>query len=277
MRTLIRSLAKLALAGSIAMATVAAGHAEDKVVRIGFQKYGTLILLKTKGLLEEKLKPHGLHGRVDRVPGRSAAARGAQCRLDRFRHDRRGAADLRAGRRSAARLCRLRAARTRGRGDSGAQGQPAEERRRPQGQERRAQQGLERPLSSGQGAGKGGRRLFRRANLVPAAGRCPRCVREGRGRRLGDLGTVPSRRPRQRPARASSSTATVWSTITSSISPRATSRMRIPTWSTPSSARSTRSIAGSRQTATTSPGSSRRRSAFPRMCSRSPCSASNMA
>ncbi len=59
MRTLIRSLAKLALAGSIAMATVAAGHAEDKVVRIGFQKYGTLILLKTKGLLEEKLKPTG--------------------------------------------------------------------------------------------------------------------------------------------------------------------------------------------------------------------------
>ena len=59
MRTLIRSLAKLALAGSIAIATVAAGHAEDKVVRIGFQKYGTLILLKTKGLLEEKLKSTG--------------------------------------------------------------------------------------------------------------------------------------------------------------------------------------------------------------------------
>ena len=111
MRTLIRSLAKLALAGSIAMATVAAGHAEDKVVRIGFQKYGTLMLLKTKGLLEEKLKPTGYTVEWTEFPGRSAAARGAQRRLDRFRHDRRGAADLRAGRRSADRLCRLRAAR----------------------------------------------------------------------------------------------------------------------------------------------------------------------
>jgi sulfonate transport system substrate-binding protein len=33
-------------------------HAEG-TVRIGFQKYGTLVLLKTKGLLEEKLKPLG--------------------------------------------------------------------------------------------------------------------------------------------------------------------------------------------------------------------------
>ncbi|MFG1381112.1 sulfonate ABC transporter substrate-binding protein [Xanthobacter versatilis] len=33
--------------------------AQEKVVRIGYQKYGTLILLKNKGLLEEKLKPLG--------------------------------------------------------------------------------------------------------------------------------------------------------------------------------------------------------------------------
>lgn len=29
------------------------------MIRIGFQKYGTLILLKAKGSLEEKLKPLG--------------------------------------------------------------------------------------------------------------------------------------------------------------------------------------------------------------------------
>ncbi|MDI4666948.1 sulfonate ABC transporter substrate-binding protein [Xanthobacter autotrophicus] len=33
--------------------------AQEKVVRIGYQKYGTLILLKNKGLLEEKLKGLG--------------------------------------------------------------------------------------------------------------------------------------------------------------------------------------------------------------------------
>ena len=35
------------------------GQAQDKVVRIGFQKYGKLILLKSKGTLEKKLEPLG--------------------------------------------------------------------------------------------------------------------------------------------------------------------------------------------------------------------------
>ena len=38
------------------------GQAQDKVVRIGFQKYGKLILLKSKGSLEEKLEPLGYQG-----------------------------------------------------------------------------------------------------------------------------------------------------------------------------------------------------------------------
>lgn len=60
MKAFLRYLAKMTLAGGIALGiATAAAHAEDKVVRIGFQKYGTLILLKTKGLLEEKLKPQG--------------------------------------------------------------------------------------------------------------------------------------------------------------------------------------------------------------------------
>jgi len=39
---------------------VGVAHAEEKTVRIGYQKYGTLVLLKGKGLLEEKLKPLGV-------------------------------------------------------------------------------------------------------------------------------------------------------------------------------------------------------------------------
>ena len=64
----------------------------------------------------------GLVGRLDRVPGRPAAARGAQCRRDRLRHHRRGAADLRPGRRRTAALCRPRAAGTGRRGDPGPEG-----------------------------------------------------------------------------------------------------------------------------------------------------------
>lgn len=41
------------------VSSVNASHAQDKVVRIGFQKYGKLVLLKSKGTLDEKLKPLG--------------------------------------------------------------------------------------------------------------------------------------------------------------------------------------------------------------------------
>jgi sulfonate transport system substrate-binding protein len=37
----------------------ATSHAQDKVIRVGFQKYGNLILLKGKGGLEKKLAPLG--------------------------------------------------------------------------------------------------------------------------------------------------------------------------------------------------------------------------
>ena len=42
----------------VALGTTAA--ADDKVIRIGFQKYGKLVLLKNKGSLEGKLKPLGV-------------------------------------------------------------------------------------------------------------------------------------------------------------------------------------------------------------------------
>ncbi|TXJ11288.1 MAG: sulfonate ABC transporter substrate-binding protein [Afipia sp.] len=58
-----RSITKFALAASaVAAMTVAIApfaEAQEKVVRIGFQKYGKLVLLKSKGTLEAKLKALG--------------------------------------------------------------------------------------------------------------------------------------------------------------------------------------------------------------------------
>jgi sulfonate transport system substrate-binding protein len=56
LRKLTASLALVTLAVALASGTA---QAQDKVVRIGFQKYGNLILLKGKGGLEKKLAPLG--------------------------------------------------------------------------------------------------------------------------------------------------------------------------------------------------------------------------
>ncbi len=55
LKTVLRALALATLLGS----AVSTAHAAEKVVRIGFQKYGTLILLKAHGGLDERLKPLG--------------------------------------------------------------------------------------------------------------------------------------------------------------------------------------------------------------------------
>src|SRR4051794_38576551 len=54
-----RLLTSAVLSVSMVAATVGASYGQDKVVRIGFQKYGKLVLLKSKGTLEEKLKTAG--------------------------------------------------------------------------------------------------------------------------------------------------------------------------------------------------------------------------
>src|SRR5258708_2015581 len=54
-----RLLASAVLSISMVAATVGVSYGQDKVVRIGFQKYGKLVLLKSKGTLEEKLKAAG--------------------------------------------------------------------------------------------------------------------------------------------------------------------------------------------------------------------------
>ena len=58
-RFIKRLIASAMLSLSIVGCTVAASYGQDKVVRIGFQKYGKLVLLKSKGTLEGKLKAAG--------------------------------------------------------------------------------------------------------------------------------------------------------------------------------------------------------------------------
>lgn len=54
-----RLIASAMLSIGIVAASVGASYGQDKVVRIGFQKYGKLVLLKGRGTLEEKLKALG--------------------------------------------------------------------------------------------------------------------------------------------------------------------------------------------------------------------------
>ena len=59
MRSLERLIAAAILSISVVAASVGVSYGQDKVVRVGYQKYGKLVLLKGKGTLEEKLKPLG--------------------------------------------------------------------------------------------------------------------------------------------------------------------------------------------------------------------------
>jgi len=58
-RAFAAAVTAFAAGGLLAGLSAAPALAQEKVVRIGYQKYGTLILLKNKGLLEDKLKPLG--------------------------------------------------------------------------------------------------------------------------------------------------------------------------------------------------------------------------
>lgn len=58
-RFIRRWITSAVLSVSLVAATVGASYGQEKVVRIGFQKYGKLVLLKSKGTLEDKLKAVG--------------------------------------------------------------------------------------------------------------------------------------------------------------------------------------------------------------------------
>jgi sulfonate transport system substrate-binding protein len=59
MKSLHRLLSIL-LVGAVATGVSGAASAADNVLRIGYQKYGTLILLKARGTLEQRLAPLGV-------------------------------------------------------------------------------------------------------------------------------------------------------------------------------------------------------------------------
>lgn len=56
----LSKIARSLAAALLIAGTAGAAQAADREIRIGYQKYGTLVLLKAKGTLEEKLKPLGV-------------------------------------------------------------------------------------------------------------------------------------------------------------------------------------------------------------------------
>src|ERR1700709_1548565 len=54
-----RWITSAVLSVSIVATAVSSSYGQEKVVRIGFQKYGKLVLLKSKGTLDDKLKALG--------------------------------------------------------------------------------------------------------------------------------------------------------------------------------------------------------------------------
>ena len=67
LRRLLATWGALALLLGLCLAATVA-HAQEKVIRVGYQKYGTLVLLKGKGLLEKKLAPLGYSVRWSEFP-----------------------------------------------------------------------------------------------------------------------------------------------------------------------------------------------------------------
>ena len=70
MQSLFKKFALGAAAAAILGCFVAGGaEAADKTVRVGYQKYGTFLLLKARGLLEKRLEPLGFSVAWTEFPG----------------------------------------------------------------------------------------------------------------------------------------------------------------------------------------------------------------
>jgi sulfonate transport system substrate-binding protein len=66
---LLEAAAALAVVAALLLIAGTAHAAPDKTVRIGFQKYGTLVLLKVRGTLEKRLAPLGYNVAWTEFPG----------------------------------------------------------------------------------------------------------------------------------------------------------------------------------------------------------------
>ena len=185
----------IALAAVAVVSASGPSRAQDKIVRIGFQKYGKLVLLKSKGSLEEKLKPLGFKVDVDRISGRPATAGSGQCRRDRLRQYRRSAADFRPGRRrSAASMSRTSRPRPAGEAILVPKDSPIKTVADLKGRKVALNKGSNVHYLLVRALEKAGRQIHRNRAGVPGARRRARGVRARLGRCLGDLGSVPGRR-----------------------------------------------------------------------------------
>ena len=149
-------LSRLALAGMIAAGLMSTAQAEDRTIHIGFQKYGTLILLKAQGLLEEKLGPQGYAIEWTEFPAGPQLLEALNVGAIDFGTT--GEAPPIFAQAAGAPLVYVgvEPAAPKAEAILVPEGQPAQDSRRPQGQDGRAEQGLERPLPAGEGAREGG-------------------------------------------------------------------------------------------------------------------------
>lgn len=65
----LRAAAAAFATAMMALAISASAHAADKSIRVGYQKYGTFLLLKARGLLEKNLAPLDLRVEWTEFPG----------------------------------------------------------------------------------------------------------------------------------------------------------------------------------------------------------------
>ena len=109
MKSFFGQIARVAIASAM-LTTLAfdAAEAADKVVRVGYQKYGTFLLLKARGLLEKKLAPLGFDVAWTEFPGGPQLLEALNVGALDFGITRGACQTLRC--RGAARLCRQRTA-----------------------------------------------------------------------------------------------------------------------------------------------------------------------
>jgi len=124
-------------------------QAQDKTLRIGFQKYGTLVILKERGALEKRLKSQGYTVTWTEFPGGPQLLEALNVGAIDFGTTGEAPPIFAQAAGAPPALRRPRAARPQGGGADRAQGQQDRHRRRPQGQAGGAEQGLQRPLPAG--------------------------------------------------------------------------------------------------------------------------------
>ena len=150
---------------SIVAAAVGASYGQDKVVRIGFQKYGKLVLLKSKGTLEDKSEGRSATGWCGRSfrPGRRCSKALNVGAID-FGNTGEAPPIFAQAAGAPIQYVAYEPPAPKGEAILVPKDSKLEFGRRSQGQEGRAEQGLQRSLSAGEGAGEGRRQIFRRSS-----------------------------------------------------------------------------------------------------------------